>query len=298
MNRINRALALCVSAIAFVGVAGCKPTPISDPPTSPQTQILAATHEIAANTLGLKLDNVLESDQKDNFAGLRTENITFSRRLDSRTFFAYDRRFSDTIKTGFYKDSNAALEKRARELLERLKIPAAEVAAVKIVQETMQVGERDVETGKMKLEPQQVGKKWARVTRQIDGIPVFSSRASVALMPNGEVGFLEAHWPVISAEAIDTAHRYEQLIGRNWQAPEQRGARVESVTAGILHSPAVGTVMDIVPVIRVVYATLDEHLGKKPVLYVDGDGKPIAMPRTLLAPPREALQTTRAAPNR
>jgi hypothetical protein len=115
-------------------------------------------------------------------------------------------------------------------------------------------------------------------------------------VPNGEIGFLEVHWPEIPIRVIEMARRYRELSGTNWRAPELEGAHIESVTAGILHSPAAATVMDIVPVIRVIYAPLDKRIGKKPVAYVDPKGKPVAMPRVLLQRPREELKTERVSP--
>ena len=301
MNRQYPTLELCLSVLLLLAASGCGRSATSNPPTppapSPDAQIRATTQRIAEEAVGLTLGKVLAADHRDNFSGLRTDNITFSQRLDSRTFFAYDNRFSDTKSTGMFTGPDEAIEKRGREVLERLRIPAAEIASVKVVQERTQLGERDSRTGKVKLEPAQAGKKWARATREIEGLPVFSSRATIGLMPDGAVGFLEVHWPEIPAQTIETARRYREIAGRSWKAPEVRGARVESVTAGILHSPAAGTAMDIVPVIRVVYAPLDKRLGKKPVAYVDGDGKPVTMPRVLLAPPREELKTTRGAPS-
>jgi hypothetical protein len=117
-------------------------------------------------------------------------------------------------------------------------------------------------------------------------------------MPNGEIGFLEVHWPEIPPEVIEEARRYRELAAKEWQAPELKGARVESITVGILHSPAAATAMDIVPVIRVIYAPLDTGIGKKPVAYLDTQGKPVEMPRVLLHPPREELKTERLSPKR
>jgi hypothetical protein len=139
------------------------------------------------------------------------------------------------------------------------------------------------------------GKKYALTTRQIAGVPVFSSRAIVGLLPGGEIGFLEVHWPEIPAKVTEESQRYRQIVEKKWRAPERKGARVESVTAGILHSPAAATAMDFYAVIRVIYAPLDKRIGKKPVGYFDPEGKPITMPRTLLQPPSEELKTQRPA---
>jgi hypothetical protein len=210
----------------------------------------------------------------------------------------YDQRFSNTKETGVSRESDEVLLKRGRDLLERLKVPRAEIASEKVVQESTQVGERDQKTGQLRLEPIEPGKKWVHTTREIDGLPVFSSRATIGWMPDGEIGFLEVHWPEIPSRDLEVARRYREIAGKDWHAPELKGARVESVTAGILHSPAAATTMDIVPAIRVIYAPLDEHIGKKPVAYVDAEGKPVKMPRVFLHPPREKPATERAAPKR
>ena len=299
MNNKIKKITLLFGTALLVVAFGCQQSPEkpNDGGLSPQEQaIQSATKQLATETLGLKLEKDVTAGHKDNFSGLRTENITFTQRLDSRTFIAYDKRFSDTKQFGMYKVADEELLKRSHELLERLNIPSAEIASEKVVQEKLQAGERDGKTGKFKLEPIEPGKKWARMTRQVEGVPVFSSRATIGLMPSGEIGFLEVHWPEIPAKVTEDARRYKEVAGKSWHAPELKGARVESVTAGVLHSPAAGTALDFVPVIRVVYTPLDKRLGKKPVAYVDAEGKPVAMPRTLLQPPREELKTERVAP--
>ena len=303
MNPYLRKTSLAAAAAILLGAAGCQkaPAPEAPKPAGPsaeELEIQNATRRIAAEALGLKIDKIVASGHKDNFSGLQTDNVTFSQRLDSRTFFAYDRRFSSTKETGIYGEADEALLKRSHELLERLKVPAAEIASEKVVLEKTRVGQRDPKSGRYTLGPVEAGKKWARITRQVYGVPVFSSRATIGLMPDGQVGFLEVHWPEIPPKVTEQARRYRELAGKGWRAPQLKGARVESVTAGILHSPAAGTEMDVVPVIRVVYAPLDRRLGKKPVAYVDPEGNPVAMPKVLLQPPREELKTERAAPGR
>jgi len=301
MNKKLTKISLPLSTALLLAAFGCqKPsgpeTPGNAGLPSEEQAIQNATKQLATETLGLKLEKDVTAGHQDNFSGLRTENITFTQRLDSRTYIAYDKRFSNTKEFGMYKESDEALLKRSRELLERLKIPAAEIASEKVVQEKLQAGERDAKTGKFKLEPVEAGKKWARATRQVEGVPVFSSRATLGLIPSGEIGFLEVHWPEIPAKVTEEARRYKDVVGKNWRAPELKGTRIESVTAGVLHSPAAATMMDFVPVIRVIYAPLDKRLGKKPVAYVDAGGKPVTMPRVLTQPPREELKTERVSP--
>ena len=303
MNNNLKALALVFTATLALTAFGCQQSKTPDASTNPglsveDQQLQAKTKQIAVESLGLKLEGSVDSGHQDNFSGLRTENISFTQRLDSRTFIAYDKRFSDTPKTGIYKDADEALLKRSHEILERLKIPSAEIAAAKVVQEKTQTGERDPKTGKMKMEAIEPGKKWTLISRQVEGLPVFSSRATIALTPSGEIGFLEVHWPEIPVKVVEEARRYREVAGKNWHAPELKGTRVESVTAGVLHSPPAGTALDFVPVIRVIYAPIDKRIGKKPVAYVDPEGKPVSMPRVLLKPPREDLKTEREKPDR
>jgi hypothetical protein len=303
MNMNLKNFSLVLSGTLAIAICGCnKP---SNPETSNNSSLSAEeqeiqkkTREVAVESLGLKLEGAVDAGHRDNFSGLRTENITFTQRLDSRTYIAYDKRFSNTKETGIYKDADAALLKRNHELLDRLKIPSTEIAAERVVQEKTQVGERDSKTGKFKLDAVEPGKKWVLTSRQIEGLPVFSSRAMIALVPSGEVGFLEVHWPEIPPKVTEEARRYRDLVAKGWHAPEEKGTRVESVSVGILHSPTAATALDIIPVIRVIYAPLDKHIGKKPVAYFNSEGKPVAMPRVLLQPPREELKTERAKPQK
>src|SRR5262245_28033823 len=116
MNTNRRVLSLSlIAALVFV-VFACNNSPKSENPStsglSPEEQSIAnATKQAAAETLGLKLEGSVDSGHKDNFSGLRTVNITFTRRLDSRTFIAYDKRISSTKENGLYKEPDEALEK-------------------------------------------------------------------------------------------------------------------------------------------------------------------------------------------
>jgi hypothetical protein len=287
-----------LTAVSYTAALGAD-APAGAPASAQDRAIDETTRELATKGLGLKLPADATVGHKMNFAGVQAGPMTFTHRLDSRTFVAYDRRFSDTKATGVNQEPDVQLLKRNRGLLEQLHIPAKEIASEKVVQEKTQLGERDKTTGQVKLEPVQLGKKWVHTARGIDGLPVFSSRATIGWMPNGDVGFLEVHWPEIPVKVVEEGRRYRELVAEGkWHVPELKGARVESVTAGIIHSPAAATAMDVVPVIRVIYAPLDEKIGKKPVAYLDAEGKEVKMPRVFLEPPRESLKTQRDAPVR
>jgi hypothetical protein len=262
-----------------------------------ETELRRETRRVATESLHLRLDEKAEAVHAANFAGLRSENITFTRRLDSRTFLAYDRRFSRTNEFGVNLEPDEKLLGAAHLVLEALQIPAMEISTAHVLQEKTQLGERDG-GGKIRLEKIEFGKKYALVTRQVGGIPVFSSRAMIGWTKQGDIGFLEVHWPQIPDSVLEKATRYRESIEKGWHAPERSGLRAESVTAGIWHSPAAGTAMDIYPVIRVIYAPEDHRLGKKPVAYLDPEGKEVTPPRTFLAPPRDEAKRERATPQR
>jgi hypothetical protein len=70
-----------------------------------------------------------------------------------------------------------------------------------------------------------------------------------------------------------------------WTPPEHPGATVESVEAGIIHSPAVGFLMDVYPTIRVIYAPIDERMGQKATRYLDRHRNDVPVPRQFDLPP-------------
>ena len=162
-----------------------------------------------------------------------------------------------------------------------------------MLREQEQLAHLNRDTDKVEFGKVTPGHRWANVSRQIDGIPVFSSRAAVQLDGENQLHFMELHWPAIPPDTLTEAKRLAYKVKAGWKPPEMEGATVESATAGILHSPALGFVMDISPVIRVIYKPVKEGVGKKPVRYLDRNGHDVPMPRqfaeTILSP-REKRQ--------
>ena len=91
------------------------------------------------------------------------------------------------------------------------------------------------------------GKRQVLVTRQLESLPVWSSSMLLGLNWDKSIGFLQLHWPEIPKEVVDRARKFEGIAQQGWKPPERPGAKVESVEAGIIHSPAIGFVMDFVP---------------------------------------------------
>jgi len=261
-----------------------------------KTEAQEATMRMARETLHLKFEGEVKPAQAANFSGIGSENLKFTRRLDSRTFISYNRRFSGADKSNLYRGENEDLLEKTRGVLSALGIPVAEVASEKVLLESTQVGHRDMNSGRVISEEAEKGKRYALVTRQINGLPVFSSRALIGLTGEGEIGFLEVHWPLVPAKVIEDARQFERIVREGWHPPERPGADVESITVGIIHSPAVGTAMDVYPTIRVIYAPKDKRIGMKAVLDLNPEGNPVPVPRTFLEPPREDLKLQRATP--
>ena len=94
------------------------------PEYSDQAEI-AAIQRTAKEVPHFNLGTVIGSAAEANMVGVRSENVTFSRRLDSRTYFAQDRRFGVTREAGVFAGSNDELQKLAASVMSNLRIPAA-----------------------------------------------------------------------------------------------------------------------------------------------------------------------------
>jgi hypothetical protein len=233
-----------------------------------------------AERLGVDVGGAKREGVQGNTSGIETADVLLSRRLDARTYFVQDRRFGIAKEGGAGFDGpDDELIGAARGLMERLQMPVAEIAESSVLAEQAQEGRVDADTGRLELEEAYAGKRLALLTRQVEDLPVWSSSLLLGLNWDRSVGYLQLHWPEIPAEVVERAKKLKAVAGRRWKAPEREGASVESFEAGILHSPAVGFVMDFVAAIRVIYAPTDESVGKKPTLYVDEDGNEVPMPR-------------------
>jgi hypothetical protein len=213
-----------------------------------------------------------------NVSGVRTRSLVFSRRLDSLTIFARDEHYGHGRKAGAWTGANKDLVARARKILRAAKVPDAEIRRIRIVTERGGVAER-LPSGEVRVERPEVLRKLARAERRATGIPVWSSHAVIGLTAKGAVGQLEIHWPYIPPPVLAEAKVLASIARKGFKPMEVRGAEVETVEAGIIHSPAIGFVMDVVPAIRCIYRPRDTRLGKKPVLYLDRHGELVSHPR-------------------
>jgi hypothetical protein len=230
-----------------------------------------------------------------NISGVRSKTQTFSSRHDSRTLFATDNRYGYSAKAGAWVGDDKTVVAACRRVLRAANVPSKEIATVDVVVEMGQVAERMSEQ-KFRVHEAEMLRKLGRVRRAVDDVPIWSSYLMVGLTRAGAIGSLELHWPELPAVAVREATVLAALLKRRaFQPPELADARPETVEAGIVHSPAIGFFMDVVPVIRVTYSNANPELRRKPALYLDRHGQRVWMPRDIEHARREAV--VRPKPN-
>jgi len=233
--------------------------------------------DIAGRVFGLNVA-AAKAVSAENFVGLVSDEAAYSRRNDSRTYVVIDG--TPRAANAFYTGSDEELMNRTMTIIERLGIPLTEVSQRKILQEQGQTAQWDRAAKRIiSMSAIDKGKRWVTLARKVDGVPVFSSRTVVSLNPRGAIGYAEVHWPEIPREVLAEAHRLQTLVRDGWKPPEQAATKVESVEAGIIHSPTAANVLDLYPTIRVIYTSTNPRVTKKPVLYFDGNGKVLSAPR-------------------
>src|SRR5260370_34764688 len=253
---------ISVGFVILLMGCGSKDRNVSPPP--PQVggdQNLPAVMQTArlAEELGIEIGQTSEKGIRGNFAGLRTDEVMFSRRLDSRSYFAYDRRF--TVSHGLYQGPDEKVASEARTVLAKLSVPSGELGSAKVIEEAGQTGHLDPGTRKLSLGKVTRGKRYVMFTRQVEGMPVFSSRAIIGFTSEGRLGFLNVHWPVISEADLKETRELRERVRRGWKAPVVSGARVESVEAGIVPFPFAAAIMEKHPVNPVLFTKKDTHFG-------------------------------------
>ena len=162
-------------------------------------------------------------------------------------------------------------------LLTHVVIADAQIDEEIVLTEMTQVGQRAGE--RLIMEQPEEASKTLRITRRIVGLPVFSSKVALGLNAKNGIGHLELHWPEIPQWVLVEAKRMDVLVKSGWKPPQRKGATPEEVQAGIVHSSAIGFVMDIYPAIRVIYSSEDESVGRKLMEYYDRHGDLVATPR-------------------
>jgi hypothetical protein len=233
----------------------------------------------AARIMGFKMGKP-EYGSAGNISGVRTKSLTYSQRHDSRTIFATDSGYAHNAKGGPWSGADRVAISACRKVMQSARIPMKEIAAIEVVTEMGQVAQL-LSANESRVQEPKLLRKFARARRAVKGIPVWSSYSCVGLNRKGAAGWLELHWPELPSAVTAEATLLQQLVKRGVEAPRLERAKVESMEAGILHSPAIAFFMDVVPAIRVVYANDEPPIGRKPVLYLDRHGEWVTLPRDI-----------------
>jgi len=221
-----------------------------------------------------------------NISGIRSSTLTFSRRLDSRTIFATDNRYGLLGKSGAWCGADKIALARCRKVMRAAGVPTAEIAEITIVSEFGAVAEHPAK-GDFKHGEPQLLRKLVHATRTVGNIPVWTSYVRLGLTAKGDVGMLELHWPHLTPSLIKEASLLKAMVKRGFKPPSLAGARLESLAAGVMHSPAIGFFMDLTAAVRATYIGEDPAIGRKPTLYLDRHGEPVMMPRDIPLPKQE-----------
>jgi hypothetical protein len=249
--------------------------------------------QIAEEVFGIKFDKITHRGSEANLVGIRSEHMLVSRRLDSRTYFVQDSRYGTSLESGVFHGSDEEYCERCRGILKGIGVSLSEIGKEVVVTEQTQVARIDNKTKTVHKEEVQKGKQFAQLSRAVEKLPVWSSGTVLGLTREKTIGYLQLHWPELPTHVVDEAHRLAYKVGHDWKTPEQFGAGVEAVEAGIVHSPAIGFLMDIFAAIRVIYKPKDPRYGQKPVYFYDRHGKPVSTPRQVDMP-SEATQRRHA----
>jgi hypothetical protein len=230
-------------------------------------------------SIGIRIDNPTLVGIQGNTLGIRSQTALWSARTDSRTYFQQDQDFGISRRRGHFDGSADELLEAAQPILDRLGIPSEERINTRVITEQTRAARFDPDTNSVDLEPSEDGIRYAETTRAIEAIPIWHSKALIALAADGTPGFLHVHWPELPNEVIGEAARFAEAIRADWTPPPVQAAVAESSEAGVLHSLAVGFIMEAVAAVRVVYTADDARVGRKPVRYVTAAGEDVRQPR-------------------
>lgn len=236
--------------------------------------------ELAGRICNLRFADCVPVVAEMNTLSAVSPDAYFAVRRDCRTYFAQRQGYGHDRPEGVFQGSDAQHLEYCRQLCDQLGVSAHEVARADVLREFGQAVEIDARNEILQTTERRELRALVHVERQVKEVRVWSSHLTFGLTARRELGFLEFHWPEIPAVVISEARRLTQMVCDGWRAPEQTVAAVESVQAGIVHTPAIGYFYDVHAAIRVIYRSLDERIGRKPAYYFDRHGMPVRLRQT------------------
>jgi hypothetical protein len=242
----------------------------------------ATSHrDLAFHLCNLRFDDALPVVAEVNTLCITSPEAYFAQRLDCRTYFAQRHAYGHDRPEGAFCGAEDQQLAYCRELCERLGIAQDEIARADVLHEFGQAVQIDPKSHQViDTAPRRELRTLVHVERQAKEVPVWSSHLTFGLTARRELGFLELHWPDIPEAVMREARRMNEMVCGGWQAPEQMVAEVESVQAGIVHTPAIGYFFDVHAAIRVVYRSRDPNIGRKPMYHFDRHGVPVRLRST------------------
>jgi hypothetical protein len=253
----------------------------------PKAEKLPAQDAARLNSIGAKVFRIqwgkkLVAVSDHGFHAITDGTTTVSYRPAGNAYFVQTGKTGLSGKTAF-RGTDQQLIERGTAILAGLGINRNEIADTKILQQYVTEGRMNPETRQMETNQPRKDRRSLIVRRVVGGVPVVNSRLALDLDGEGKIAALELSWPVIEPKVLEEAARLKKIAAAEFKAPERKGARVESVQVVILHSPAASFVEDQVAAIRVIYEGTDPKVGMKPVAYLGLDGRPVAIPRQMIA---------------
>jgi hypothetical protein len=253
----------------------------------PKAEMLPAKDAARLKNIGTKVFRItwgkkLVAVSDHGFQAITDGATTISYRPAGNAYFVQTGKAGRSGKSAF-RGTDQQLIVRGRAILAGLGINRNEIADTKILQQYVTEGMMNPATRQVKVNPPRKDRRSLIVRRVVDGVPVLNSRLALDLDGEGRIAALELSWPLIEPKVLEEAKRLQKIAEADFKAPERKGARIESVQVGILHSPAASFVEDQVAAIRVIYAPTDPRVGMKPVAYLGMDGRPVAIPRQMIA---------------
>lgn len=242
----------------------------------------ARLQNIGTKVFGIQWGKKLVAVSDHGFQAITDRTNTLSYRPAGNAYFVQAGKAGLSGKSAF-RGTDQQLIERGRTILAGLGINRSEIAETKILQQYVTEGRMNPDTRQLEVKPPRKDRRSLIVRRVVGGIPVLNSHLALDLDANGKIAALEVSWPVIEPKVLEQAQRLKKIAAANFKAPERKGARIESVQVAILHSPGASFVEDQVAAIRVIYAPTDSRLGMKPVAYLGVDGRPVAIPRQMIA---------------
>ena len=233
---------------------------------------------LAREVFDLDLDPGAEVRAERNVLSVAGDRVCFAQRLDCRTYFVENLDYGHDRPGGVFGGSDEEQLAYGRSMVERLGIAPEEIATEDVLREYGQAVELDPATGEvLQVTPSRELRSFIHLTRRVAGSAVWSSHLKLGLTAERTIGFLELHWPTIPDSVVRESQRLQRMVSSGWTPPELPSATVESIEAGVVHTPAVGYFLDVHAAVRVIYRSDDPSIGRKPMYHLDRHGSPVLL---------------------